>query len=139
MKPGSDLTRLQFLRVAAGGALGSLAVLAAACGGDDGDSPPIDAAPADGSGPDGAATVDAPPSACSPSATIGTNHGHTLTVPAADVTAAQPRTYDITGSSPHAHSVSLTAAHFAMLAQGMTVTVNSSSGAAHIHAVTIRC
>ncbi len=71
--------------------------------------------------------------------TIGSNHGHVLTVPLADVTAAADRTYDITGAGGHAHNVTVTAAQFGMLQAGMTVTTNSTIGAAHGHMVTVTC
>ncbi len=84
--------------------------------------------------------TDAGPAGCAaPGATIGTNHGHVLMVPPADVSAGTERTYDIRGTSGHTHSVTLTAANFATLAGGGTVMVTSSNGAAHTHAVTVVC
>ena len=71
--------------------------------------------------------------------TIADNHGHTLTVPQADVTAGTARTYDIQGTSPHAHTVSLSAADFGLLSTTGTVIVTSSTGNAHTHMVTVRC
>ncbi len=113
------ITRSEFLMsIATGAAFGALA----ACGGDDG-----------GGG------IDAPPGACALNENIGGNHGHVLTVSMADVTAGAERTYDITGSSIHIHSVTLTAAHFTMLAANQTVTVTSTSGSQHTHTVTITC
>lgn len=115
------ITRKQFLgAIVTGAAFGALA----ACGGDD-----------DGGGGD----IDAPPGTCALTETIGSNHGHTLTVSRDDVTLAAERTYDIQGSSQHAHSVTLTAAHFAMLAANQSVTVQSTSGGGHTHSVTVTC
>jgi hypothetical protein len=71
--------------------------------------------------------------------TIGSNHGHQLTVSAADVQAAVERTYDITGTSSHSHSVTVTAAMFEMLARNMTVTVESTTDDSHSHTVLITC
>jgi hypothetical protein len=148
MRARSPVTRSQFLRLAAGGILGSFVVVTAACGGDDGDDLAIDARPVDGPDPDAPASdgpvadgplVDAPPAGCSPGVTIASNHGHVLAVSAADVTAGQPRTYDIEGQAGHAHSVTLTAAHFQMLAQHQPVNVTSTTGSAHAHSVTVRC
>lgn len=139
----NPVTRARFLRLAAGGVLGSLVVVTAACGGDD-DPPAVDATPIDGPDPDAPPAIDAPPSvdappgACAPETTIANNHGHVLVVSAADVTAAQPQTYDIAGQAGHAHSVSLTAAHFQMLQQNQPVTVTSNGGT-HTHNVTVRC
>jgi len=119
------MTRKEFLAsLVKGTAVGAVAAGAlAACGGDD----------------DGAATIDGPPGACSPTATIGTNHGHTLVVSAADIAAAADKTYDIMGSSVHTHSVTLTAAHFASLAAGTMVMTVSTTGSAHTHSITVRC
>lgn len=121
-----SMTRKQFLRSILGASVGVAGVAAiAACGGDDGG---------------GSATPDAAGATCTtPTSSIGTNHGHTLTVPLADVTAAASKTYDIMGSSAHTHSVILTPQHFATLAGGGTVTVPSSSGGGHTHEVTVQC
>lgn len=73
------------------------------------------------------------------SAAIGTNHGHTLTVPMADVTAGVEKTYDIRGTSDHPHTVKVTAAMFASLASNSGVSVLSSSDGGHTHNVTISC
>jgi hypothetical protein len=71
--------------------------------------------------------------------TIGANHGHELVVSAADVEAGADKTYDITGTSLHAHMVTLTAAHFATLASSGQVMVTSTTGSAHTHSVTVVC
>jgi hypothetical protein len=70
---------------------------------------------------------------------IGTNHGHAITVPVADVMAGADATYDITGSSPHMHSVTVTGADFAILQACGSVMITSTSGGAHTHNVTISC
>lgn len=88
-------------------------------------------------------TKDPPkPAACSKGAkatTISANHGHSLVVPAADVTKAATKTYSIKGSSGHPHSVTLTAAHFKQLAAGKSVVLASTNDALHTHQVTISC
>ena len=125
----SAVSRKQFLLTLAGaGAAIAAAPLLAGCGGDD---------DGDGASPDGGGGGD-----CAASGTqvsIGTNHGHTLEVSAADVTAGTEQTYQIQGTSPHPHTVTVTAAHFAMLQGGQSVTVVSSSDANHTHSVTISC
>jgi hypothetical protein len=73
-----------------------------------------------------------------PEATIGTNHGHSLVVPIADVTAAADRTYSIRGASAHDHMVTITAAQFGMLADGATLSLTSTSSG-HTHSVTVTC
>jgi hypothetical protein len=107
-------------------------------GGTDAGPPESDAGP--GGTDAGPTDIDAGPAGCTaPGVTIGTNHGHVLVVPPADVTAGVDRTYDIQGSSRHAHSVTISAANFATLAGGGTVMVTSTNGAAHTHAVTVVC
>jgi hypothetical protein len=125
------MTRKQFLQTVAG-ALGAGAALAA-CGDDGGPA-----------GVDAKVFMDAP--AGNPNClmngttvTIGTNHGHSLTVSKADVMAGTVKTYDITGTSLHAHSVTITAAQFAMLAANTTIMVMSTAGGGHDHQVTVRC
>lgn len=91
-------------------------------------------------------TVSAPPgpapSACSAGAkatTISANHGHSLVVPKADVTAAVSKTYSIQGTSSHPHQITITAAQFATLKTGRSVSVTSSSVSSHVHTVTVAC
>ena len=50
-----------------------------------------------------------------------------------------PATYDITGTSTHPHTVTLTASHFAALQADQTVTVTSSTDDGHAHEVTVQC
>ncbi|NUO49121.1 MAG: hypothetical protein HOV80_09720 [Polyangiaceae bacterium] len=72
---------------------------------------------------------------------IATNHpqAHTMEVTAAEVEAGADMTYDIMGASMHTHSVTLTAADFATLAQGGSVTKTSTMGGMHTHEVTVTC
>ena len=141
------MTRLQFLRSLAGLGLAAVAVPAlAACKKDD-EAPSPDAGgnmnnpDASMSGPPDAG-VDAamqPPTCGSASAAIGSNHGHAITVSAADVNAGVEKTYPIQGSSQHPHSVTLTAANFTTLRTTGTLMVMSTQDAGHRHAVTVTC
>lgn len=117
------MTRKQFLRTIVGAGIGVAGVATlAACGDDSGGTP------------------DAPAGSCTtPSATIGANHGHTMTVTKAEVTAGVAKSYDITGAGGHAHTVMVSVANFASLAIGGTVTITSSSGNAHTHDVVVMC
>ena len=84
---------------------------------------------------------DAAPSACANGASatsISANHGHALEVPRADVIAGAAKAYALQGTSGHDHVVSLTSAHFAALAAGSSVTVESD-GELHTHTVTVSC
>ena len=74
-----------------------------------------------------------------PGVTIGTNHGHEMVVPLADVEAGVEVVSDIQGGSPHPHSVTVTADDFAALAAGMTVMVTSSMDSGHTHEVSLVC
>lgn len=70
---------------------------------------------------------------------ISANHGHSLTVSAADVNAGNEKTYSIQGSSGHNHEVTITAAQFATLANNQQIQVNSTQGNGHTHSVTVSC
>jgi hypothetical protein len=104
-------------------------------------------ASAPNAGVDGSVAVDSGTDA-GPACTTGAhdtlisgNHGHVLTVPMADVTAAADATYAIMGGAPHNHDVTLTAADFAQLALGNSVMVTSTDGGGgpHHHTVTVHC
>ena len=73
------------------------------------------------------------------SSSIGSNHGHTLTVSKADVASGAAKTYSIQGSSGHDHSVTLTAANFTNLQNNTSITVTSSNDDSHTHSVTVSC
>jgi hypothetical protein len=103
----------------------------------EGSTGPIDGSSSSGGGD----STTGEPGACvaDPDVEIGSNHGHELVVPLADVMAGVEATYDIQGTSMHPHSVTLTAEHFTMLQGGMQVMVDSSNDNGHTHAVTVSC
>ncbi len=105
----------------------SVVLLFQACGGGGSDAAPA-GAPA-GAGPAGAGCTD----------TIAGNHGHVLTIAAADLDSAIDKVYNIQGSAPHNHTVTLTVANLRSLKAGMTVTAFSSTTDAHEHSVSILC
>jgi hypothetical protein len=74
-----------------------------------------------------------------PTDTIGANHGHVLTVTAADAAAGVDKAYDIMGSASHSHSVTISAAMFAMLETGTVVTTTSTTSSGHSHSITVMC
>ncbi|HEX5687022.1 MAG TPA: hypothetical protein VFY73_23665 [Ideonella sp.] len=81
-----------------------------------------------------------PPQSCGASGTaIAGNHGHVLTIPAADLNSLTDKTYSIQGSAGHDHTVTLTAAQLASLKAGQNVAVNSTTVSAHMHVVTANC
>lgn len=73
-------------------------------------------------------------------ATEISGHPHEMEpVPAGDITAATMQSYDVTGSG-HMHTVTLTPAQYAMLANGMSITVRTDEDENnHGHDVTISC
>lgn len=101
----------------------SVVLLIQACGGG-GDSP---AAP--GVTPSGTGCND----------TIAANHGHVLSIAAADLDSTTDKVYDIQGSADHTHGVTLTVANLRALKAGMPVTVVTSTTLAHEHSVSIQC
>jgi len=92
---------------------------------DDSDSPPV------GGNPDCLAN--------GTNSSIGSNHGHAITVSTSDVNAAVEKIYNITGSSGHSHSVTISAANFNTLKSNQQISVNSTSGNGHSHNVTVSC
>ena len=79
------------------------------------------------------------PAAVTCSDMIGGNHGHELTVDAADLDATVTKVYDIRGSAGHTHSVTLTVANLQSLKSGAAVTVTSSDEPGHSHVISISC
>ncbi len=105
--------------------LSSVPITIAACGGDSSPSTPT---PTPTSTPT--------PSTGNVEGAIGTNHGHTVTITSADLTAGNALSLDITGTSDHPHTVEITVAEVGQIAQGMQVQTTSSSEEGHTHTVT---
>lgn len=70
------------------------------------------------------------------SATISGNHGHVATLTGTQVSDAVALALDITGTSGHSHTVTLTAADMVAIKAGTQVSKTSSIGDSHDHAVT---
>lgn len=70
---------------------------------------------------------------------IGSNHGHAITVSKADVEAGTEKTYTIQGTSGHNHSVTLSSANFTSLKSNTAISVNSTNDDGHTHAISISC
>lgn len=127
------ITRKAFLGAAASTAV----LLLQACGGGDDDD---SGAPAPAPGPGPAPAPGPAPQQCgSTGGAIAGNHGHALTIAAADLDSPTNRTYDITGQADHPHSVTFTPAQLQALKAGQSVTVQSTTNAFHEHAVTAIC
>jgi hypothetical protein len=71
-------------------------------------------------------------------ARVGRNHGHVLTVSLADVMAGAEKTYDLTGTAKHPHSVTLSADDMKRLLEGKIVRSRSTTQG-HAHNVVVRC
>jgi hypothetical protein len=66
------------------------------------------------------------------------NHGHSITIPKTDIDAGVDKTYPSIGFVGHDHTLTVTAADYAQLAAGNSVTI-SSSVTGHKHDITLRC
>lgn len=124
-----DKFRRRLLFASAGA--GTLATVLAGCGGGGGYSPPMAVPP-----------PPPPPGTLSCGATaISANHGHTLTIPAADVNSMVSITYNIQGLADHNHQITLTPAQLAQIKVMTAVTITSTLGGSpsHTHDVTVNC
>jgi hypothetical protein len=149
------MTRHEFLWSLLG--LGVGAATLAACGTDTGTGDP---GGPDEPGPDGGVTPTAdagnpttpdagnpstpdagmPTNTCSSmNVSIGSNHGHSMTVAMADLNSTAPKSYAIRGSSSHPHTVTITPAQFATLKATGTLSVTSSTDNGHPHTITVTC
>jgi hypothetical protein len=127
-----SLTRKEFLNTVVGAVAGVAGAAAlVACGGGDGDS--SDAGVAKNCATNGGL------------AAIGANHGHMMTVTAADVNAGVEKTYNLQGSANgHTHTVTVSAAQFNTMKTnpGTNITINSTLSdmtPSHMHAIMISC
>jgi hypothetical protein len=124
------MNRKEFLQTAlAMTGVGFVASRIVACGGED------------GGGSGGTAGTGGANNGCAadaPNVAIGTNHGHTMSVPQADVAAGTLKMYSIKGDSPHDHTVTLSPGNFSVLRSGETLRLTSSA-AGHTHSITIVC
>ncbi|HLG60205.1 MAG TPA: hypothetical protein VI485_32990 [Vicinamibacterales bacterium] len=69
--------------------------------------------------------------------TVSANHGHEITVRAAQITAGGALvSLDIRGGATHPHSIDLTAAQVVAIGQNQQVSVVSTTDSGHNHTVT---
>ncbi len=134
------ITRQDFLKLGAGaGALVTLVLVG--CGSDDdgggGGSSGSGGSGGGSAGNGSGGSAGASTGPCSTTMTFP--HGHELPIEAADLDSTTDKTYDIQGSAPHAHMVTLTAAQLAELKAGQSVVVTSSVDAGHSHELTVTC
>jgi hypothetical protein len=135
-----NATRRRFLGFVALFAL-PIGGAAAGCGGDDDDPAEGGSGGGSGGGGGGGGQVGDGGTCADVTTTIENNHPtgpHILDVPLSDVLAGEEKTYDIQGESSHTHTVTITAAEFATIAGGGTVTTKSSV-TGHSHPVEVGC
>jgi hypothetical protein len=70
---------------------------------------------------------------------IGSNHGHAITVSKDDVTVGTEKTYAIGNGADHDHNVTITAANFSTLQSNTSIQVESTLGSGHSHGITVSC
>jgi VCBS repeat-containing protein len=120
MSDEHQLSRREFTVEWALAMLAGATITISGCGGDD-DNPTANPSPQPGSHP----------------GTISANHGHEVTITAADVNAGTGKTaLTIRGSATHSHTIDLSAAQIVSIGQNQRVSVTSTSEDAHNHTVT---
>jgi hypothetical protein len=110
------LTRREFTLESALAILSAATITITGCGDDDGPD----------SGPSGQGEVGA----------ISANHGHTVTITSAQLTAGSALTATLTTGNGHTHTIDLTAAQVASIGQNQQVSVVSTTDGGHNHTVT---
>lgn len=70
-------------------------------------------------------------------AVIADNHGHALSIPAADLDSTTARTYSIEGAAGHRHDVTVTAAQLQRLKSGGAVALTSTTTLGHDHGLSL--
>ena len=111
------LTRREFTLESALAILSAATITITGCGDDD-DGPD--------SGPSGQDEV----------GTISENHGHSVTITSAQITAGGALTATLTTGNGHTHTIALTAAQVVSIGQNQRVSVTSTTDAGHNHMVT---
>ncbi len=77
-----------------------------------------------------------PPQSGDKQGVISANHGHTVAVTAAQITAGNAVTATLTTGNGHTHTIALTAAQVVAIGQNQRVSGDSTTDAGHNHTVT---
>jgi hypothetical protein len=77
-----------------------------------------------------------PPATADKAGAISANHGHTVTITGAQLTAGGEVTLELTVGSGHTHSVSLTSAEVVQIRGNTKVAKESTNNSGHSHTVT---
>lgn len=123
MNEDRTLDRREFTLAAALYALSGATITISACGGG-------------GSSPSSPSSPGTPPATGDKVGVIGTNHGHTAVITAAQLTVASALSLDIRGASDHPHTVTLTESQVAAIAANQRVAKESTTDDGHSHTVT---
>jgi hypothetical protein len=127
MQERKTLGRREFTVASAMAVLSGVAITVTGCGGGSAPAAPSDT-PSSPTNGGGSGDVQG---------TIGSNHGHSgAVITAAQLTAGEALMLDITGSSSHPHTVSLTAEEVGQIGGGARVSKESTLDAGHSHTVT---
>jgi hypothetical protein len=142
------ISRSQFMSGLGLAAAASVGLVASGCRGDDDDDDDdgdgtgtggaTGSGGATGAGGEASGAGAASVSSCE-TESISSNHGHELVVPPANVQLGEEKSYDITGTADHPHTVTLSTSAFETLRQGGTVTIASTTDSFHSHDVTVTC
>ena len=116
----NEITRREFTIESVMALLAGVTITVTGCGDDD----PAPASPSPA------------PASADVQGSVGTNHGHTATLRAAEITAAGAVSLDITGTATHPHRVELTGDEVRRIGQRQQVTKTSTTDAGHSHTVT---
>ena len=116
--------------------LGSgIALKLSGCGGG-GEAASPAPAPAPGAAP---APAPPPPLTNCTGLVFSANHGHILTIPAADLNSSVTKTYSVQGTGGHDHQVTLSPGQLAQLRAGGMVSVGTTFDAGHAHTMSGGC
>ncbi len=126
-------TRREFTAQSVLAMLSGVTITLAGCGDSDSPTTPVTPSPTPAPTPTPTPT---PPAAQNATGVVGSNHGHTAVVTAAQLTAGAGVSIDISGSANHPHAVDLTADEIGQIAAGTRVQKTSSNNSAHAHSVT---
>jgi hypothetical protein len=124
--PEPMLDRREFTLAAILAMLSGVTITISGCGG--GSSSP--------SSPSTPAPTPTPASSGDKMGAISANHGHTVTITAAQLTAGGDVTLQLTEGSGHTHSVSLTGGEVVQVRDNQKVAKESTSNSGHSHTVT---
>ena len=119
-----EFGRREFTVAAVLAALCGVTITVSGCGGGGGGSPSAPSNPTPSTGPGDKA------------GNISANHGHTVVITAAQLTAAAAVNLQLTVGDGHIHTVALSASEVGQVAGGSRVSRESTSDSGHSHTVT---